>query len=297
MVKLLKLKGKKCYSSRSTVLRRLRGSSCSSKEGYIRVNHCLSSRNQQEENIVRNRNRNREHLLFGRTNSLFEKRDNKYINIFRNAGLYRFLKTEAGGKNNSKNALLTCKRLASYVIWILSKKGVGDKTSYENKNTREVIRTVLDLLIKKPQYIGEYMEYLTFRNATPSTKLSIMNHLKKCALWAMLSAPFDLSTELHCFEKICKNICRSCKRQNSLRIQNRGNLDYLKKKKRWPEGGYSELLNHVLRSCKFVDELAVNVANEVDIKKSDYCRLLRVLIALLYLTSHQGRPNAIKMLT
>jgi len=243
--------------------------------------------------------RSRERLLFGRTNSLFEKNDEKYVNIFRNAGLFRFLKTEAGGKNSSKNALLTCKRLAAYVIWILKPNYACDNRSFDNNNNNngDLIRKVLGLLLKTPQYIGEYMEHLTIQNATPSTKLSIINHFRKCVLWAMLSTPIDLTTELHCFEKVCKNICRSCKRQNSLRIQNRGNLDYLMETKRWPKGGYSELSNHVLRSCKFIDELVVNVGNNAYLNKSDYCKLLRILIALLYLTSHQGRPNAIRMLT
>lgn len=272
-MKFLKQKAKKHYSSHSVLRRKLSVRSITSKSV-----------------------RNRENLLFGRTKSLFEKNDGRDVHMLRKAGLIKFLKTEAGGNNSTKNALLTCKRLASYIIWVRrnKQKGVGDKTSYDKE---EVTCNVLNLFQKQPQYIGEYMDHLTFQNATPSTKLSIINHFRKCALWAMISAPIALTTELHCFEKICKNICRSCKRQNSLRIQNRGNLDYLKEKKRWPKGGYAELSNHVLNSCKFIDELAVKVRNGVHITKTEYCRLLRVLIALLYLTSHQGRPNAIKKLT
>jgi hypothetical protein len=289
MVKFLKRKKKKCYGPPSSITKRLRQNNTSRKD-YTKDSNWLTGIDKKARKNV--------DLLFGRTNSLFEHNDDNLIQIIRNAGLFNFLITEAGGSNDPVNALLTCKRLASYVIWIVNKKQEAwNNSEVDYLNHDDVSRTVLDLLLRNPQYIGEYIVDLTARNATPSTKLNILNHLKKCALWAMLSSPFNLTYELHCFEKICKNIGRSCKRQNVLRIQNRGNLDYLLKNGRWPKGGYMELINLVLSSCKFIDDLAVTVRNDIFLKKSDYCRLLRILVALLYLTSHQGRPNAINNLT
>jgi len=82
--------------------------------------------------------RSRECLLFGRTNSLFEKNDEKYVNIFRNAGLFRFLKTEAGGKNSSKNALLTCKRLITInnAMYLLKSTKLNHKHEMKLKGER-----------------------------------------------------------------------------------------------------------------------------------------------------------------
>jgi hypothetical protein len=225
--------------------------------------------------------------------SLFEK-DNDWIKAFCRAGLLEFLRTNAGGNNSENLAKTTCNRLSAYIHWVIHFFVKDHDFSCILSNP---LSTVMELLVKNPQYIGEYIEYLGRQNASPSTKLTVLCQLKKCALWSTLFSPLGTKYDHNCFDKVCRNVFKACSKQNKLRIQERGNIDSLIKSKRWPPGGYAELREHVLKGgCDFMDGLLFSVSNGGVLKKSDYCRFLRVIITLMYLTSHQGRPNALKQL-
>jgi len=227
--------------------------------------------------------------LYSRSDSLFEI-DGDWSKAIFKSGLYAFLKTNAGGNNSNQNARNTCRRLASFISWVLKSKD----SCYSPTNP---LLTIMELLVRTPQNLGKYVDFLSHRKASPSTKLTVLCQLKKCSLWARLYCPVGISYDQSCFDKVCGNIYRVCSKQNRLRIQDRGNLDNLISDKRWPEGGYAELREHVLKGgCDFMDRLLFSVSNGEALKSSDYCRLIRVLVTLMYLTSHQGRPNALDQL-
>jgi hypothetical protein len=172
--------------------------------------------------------------LFGRCNSLFHI-DLDWIEAFYNAGLYSFLRTDAGGSNSPRNSKITCHRLSSYISWVLE---THIDSNYSHYIPTNALLTVMELLVKNPQYVGGFMDFLTSQYASPSTKLTILCQLKKCATWSMLFCPVESKCDQHCFDRICQNIYRACSKQNRLRILRRGNLDILMKSKRWPEGGH-----------------------------------------------------------
>lgn len=230
---------------------------------------------------------------FSRSKSLFDNNDVCLKELYK-AGLYDFLRTNAGGNNSKQCAKITCHRLSTFIGWVV--KFCAKSHDFSCMSTNPLL-TVLELLIKNPQYVGEYIEYLDNQNASPSTKLTVLCQLKKCALWSMLFSPAGTNYDQNCFDKVCRNVYKACSKQNRIRIQERGNIDNLIKNKRWPPGGYAELREHVLKGgCDFMDGLFFSVTNGGVLKRSDYCRLLRVIITLMYLTSHQGRPNALKRL-
>lgn len=231
--------------------------------------------------------------LFGRSGPLFKK-NTDWVKAFLRAGLFKFLRSSAGGDNSKQLATITCNRLSSYINWVIT---FHIKCDDKSIMINDPLWAVMELLVKEPQYIGKYMDFLTSQNASPSTKLTVLCQLKKCALWSTLFSPKNTSYNQNCFDIVCRNVSRACAKQNRIRIQDRGNLDNLIKCKRWPKGGYVELRELVLQDCKFMDELSASVNNGNILKKSDYCKLLRILLSLMYLTSHQGRPNAFKKLT
>jgi len=238
-------------------------------------------------------NLSKRNCLFGRSKSLFDNHD-EWLKGLYNAGLYKFLRTNAGGNNSKQCAKITCRRLSTFIGWVLK---FSIKCRDFPVNPTNPLSTVMEVLIKNPQYVGKYIEYLGCQNASPSTKLTVLCQLKKCALWSALFSPKGTNNDQICFDKVCRNVYKACAKQNRIRIQERGNLDNLIKIRRWPTGGYAELREHVLKGgCKFMDGLIFSVENGGALKASDYCRLLRVLITLMYLTSHQGRPNALKQL-
>ena len=236
-------------------------------------------------------------MLFGRINSLFEIDYTYWTKQLYEAGLYDFLISNAGGSNSDNSAKVTCHRLSSYISWVvkfLSDTKINENTSYFLMNP---LFTTAELLVKNPQYLGNYMDYLGDQNASPSTKLTILGQLKKCALWSSLFSPVSTFSDQISFEQVCRNLYKACAKQNRIRIQDRGNLDNLVASMRWPVGGYAELRDHVLKGgCEFMDSLLLSVNNGLVLKSSEYCRLLRILITLMYLTSHQGRPNALRRL-
>lgn len=232
--------------------------------------------------------------LFGRSGSLFKK-DIDWINAFYRAGLFEFLRTSAGGGNSEQLAKITCHRLSSYIHWVINVLVKCDDTA---SMITDPLFAVMELLVKNPQYVGKYMDFLSSQNASPSTQLTVLCQLKKCALWSTLFSPKNISYNQICFDKVCRNLYKACAKQNRIRIQDRGNLDNLINCKRWPKGGYIELREHVLNGgCEFMDNLLASINNGYVLKKTDYCRFLRVLLTLMYLTSHQGRPNALSKLT
>lgn len=236
-------------------------------------------------------------LLFGRSNSLFEIDYAHWSKQFYEAGLYDFLISNAGGSNSDNSAKVTCHRLSSYISWVVKFLGntkINENASYFPTNP---LFTTAELLVKNPRYLGKYMDYLGDQNASPSTKLTILGQLRKCALWSSLFSPVGTFSDQISFEQVCRNLYKACAKQNRIRIQDRGNLDNLVASMRWPVGGYAELRDHVLKGgCEFMDSLLLSVNNGLVLKSSEYCRLLRILITLMYLTSHQGRPNALRKL-
>ena len=240
-----------------------------------------------------NQNLQKRNLLFGRSSSLIEI-DGDWLKAVYKSGLYDFLKSNAGGSNSNQTAKDTCNRLSTFISWVLKNILKLDDLSHNHSN---VLLTVLELIVKNPQNLGYYMDYLTKRNVSPSTKLTVLCQLKKCSLWSILYCPTGITVDQNCFDKICRNIYRALSKENRIRIQDRGNLDNLIKLRRWPTGGYPELRAHVLNGgCDFMDNLLVSINSGEALKSSDYCKLIRVLASLMYVTSHQGRPNALKRL-
>lgn len=140
--------------------------------------------------LVEQSNSPRKKMLFGRSHSLFEN-DAQWTNeLYKKAGLYEFLKTNAGGNISNNNAKTTCYRLSSFITWVIKILGVNegqfDTSSYIPTNP---LLTVMELLVKNPSYLGNYLNYLASRNASPSTQLTVLCQLKKCALWSLLFSP------------------------------------------------------------------------------------------------------------
>jgi hypothetical protein len=166
--------------------------------------------------------------LFSRSNSIFEI-DGDWLKSINKSGLFDFLKTNAGGTNSNRTARDTCSKLASFISWVLSQIIESNNSCY---SPSDALLTAIELLVKNPQNLGEYFDYLTYQNAKPSTKLTVLCQLKKCHLWCVLHSPIGTIYDQYSFDKICCNIYRACAKQNRLRILDRGNLDNLIRVKR-----------------------------------------------------------------